>query len=191
MPDRSWTRLSSRYVAEYKVTKVREDRYRFEPDQAEADFLVCESADWVVILPVTVDGKVVFVRQFRHGVADVVLELPGGLIDAGESAEQAGRRELREETGYEAARVRQVADLLPNPALNNAHCHVILAEGCRPIQSQDLDPLELIEIVTFPLAQVPDLIRSGQFNHAQAIAAFACAAGLDIGTITPKGPSEY
>ena len=186
MPDRSWRRLSSRYVAEYKVTKVREDRYRFEPTQAEADFLVCESADWVVILPVTVDGEVVFVRQYRHGVRQVVLELPGGLIDGGESAEEAAKRELREETGYEATSVRQVADLLPNPALNTAHCHVVLAEGCRLIQGQDLDPFEQIEVVTYPLSEVPGLIRSGQFNHAQAIAAFACAAGLKLGTLAAK-----
>lgn len=186
MPHRSWTRLSSRYVAEYKVTKVREDRYRFEPEQTEADFVVCESADWVIILPVTVDGHVVFVRQFRHGVGHVVLELPGGLIDGRESVEEAARRELREETGYEAASLRQVADLLPNPALNSAHCHIVLAEGCRPIQAQDLDPFELIEIVTYRLEDVPELIRSGEFVHAQAIAAFACAAGLELGTISPE-----
>jgi ADP-ribose pyrophosphatase len=173
-------------VAEYKVTKVREDRYRFEPEQMEADFLVCESNDWVVVLPVTVDGEVVFVRQFRHGVGHVVLEIPGGLIDVGESAEEAAERELREETGYEATSMRQVADLLPNPALNSAHCHVVLAEGCRPIQGQDLDPFELIEIVTHPLTEVPSLIRSGQFNHAQAIAAFACAAGMDLGALAPR-----
>ena len=186
MPDRSWTRLSSRYVAEYKVTKVREDHYRFEPKKTEADFVVCESADWVVILPVTVGGEIVFVRQFRHGVGEVVLELPGGLIDAGESAEKAAERELREETGYEAASVRQVADLMPNPALNTAHCHVVLAEGCRPIQSQDLDPFEQIEVVTYPLDEVPELIRTGEFCHAQAIAAFACAAGLDLTTLVPR-----
>lgn len=186
MPDRSWTRLSSRYVAEYKVTKVREDRYRFEPKQTEADFLVCESNDWVVILPVTMDGKVVFVRQFRHGVGQVVLELPGGLIDAEEKPTEAAQRELREETGYEAASVRQVADLLPNPALNNAHCHVVLAEGCRQIHGQSLDPFEQIEIVTYPLDEIPELIRSGQFSHAQAIAALACASGLDLAAISPK-----
>ncbi|NLS92940.1 MAG: NUDIX hydrolase [Planctomycetaceae bacterium] len=185
MPDRSWTRLSSRYVAEYKVTKVRTDRYRFEPRQTEADFLVCESPDWVVILPVTDDGQVVFVRQFRHGVGQVVLEIPGGLIDGEESPEEAARRELLEETGYEAASVRKVAELLPNPALNCAHCHVVLAQGCRLVRGQALDPLEQIEVVTYPLAEVGELIRSGEFNHAQAIAAFACAAGLNLGTIAP------
>ena len=185
MPDRSWTRLSSRYVGDYKVIRVREDRYRFGPCELEADFLVCESSDWVVILPITVDGEVVFVRQFRHGVGHVVLEIPGGLIDGQESPEEAAGRELREETGYEAVSLRKVADLLPNPALNSAHCHVVLAEGCRPIQKQSLDPLEQIEVVTHPLADVPELIRTGQFVHAQAIAAFACAAGLKLETITP------
>ncbi len=185
MPHSSWTRLNSRYVGEYKIIRVREDRYRFEPGDLVADFLVCESSDWVVVLPITVDGQVVFVRQFRHGVAQVVLEIPGGLIDGRESAEEAARRELREETGYEAASLRKVAELLPNPALNNAHCHVVLAEGCRPVRSQALDPLEQIEVVTHPLASIPELIRTGQFVHAQAIAAFACAAGLNLEAIAP------
>ncbi|MHB8898813.1 MAG: NUDIX hydrolase [Thermoguttaceae bacterium] len=183
MLERDWTRLGSRYVAEYKVTKIREDRYRFEPRQLEADFIICESNDWVVVVPVTDDDRLVFVRQFRHGVGHVVLELPGGLIDSGESCEQAAVRELREETGYEAARVRKVAELLPNPALNNAHCHAVLARGCRRAAAQDLDPLEQIEVVTYPLAEVGDLIRRGVFVHAQAIAALACGLGLDLGPV--------
>lgn len=172
-------------MAEHQVVKVREDRYRFEPGELEADFLVCESSDWVVIVPITTDGKVVFVRQFRHGVREVVLEIPGGLLDGRESPEEAAGHELREETGYEAARLSKVADLLPNPALNTAHCHVVVAEGCRLVREQNLDPLEQIEVVLHPLAEVPELIRRGRFVHAQAIAAFACAAGLNLGTMGP------
>jgi len=174
MPHRSWTLLASRYVAEYKLIRLREDRYRFGPAQAEGDFIVCESADWVLVIAITADGDVVFVRQYRHGLRQVVLELPGGVIDPGESPEEAAVRELQEETGYAAGSVRHLGRLMPNPALNDAHCHVVLAEGCWLGGGQDFDPFEQIEVVLHPLADVPELIQSGRLSHALAIAALAC-----------------
>lgn len=174
MPDRSWTLLKSRYVGQYKYIRLREDRYRFEPSRAEADFVVCETPDWVVVVAVTVDRDVVFVRQYRHGVGSVVMEIPGGVVDPGESPEATAARELREETGYEASGVRYLARLMPNPALNNAACHVVLAEGCRPAGPQTPDPFEQIEVVLRPLDEVPEMVRRGELSHALAIAALAC-----------------
>ena len=180
MPDRSWTLLESRYVGQYKLIRLREDRYRFEPTQTEADFIVCESADWVLVIAITVDREVVLVRQYRHGIGSVVLEVPGGVIDPGESPESTAVRELREETGYEAARVRYLGRLIPNQALNTAHCHVVVAEDCRLAGAQNLDPLERIELVLRPLEEVPEMIRSGELSHAQIIAAFARFGRVDI-----------
>jgi ADP-ribose pyrophosphatase len=173
MPQNSWTLLGSRQIADYRVLRFREDRYRFEPTGAEANFAVCETADWAFVIPVTADGQVVFIRQYRHGARQVLLELPGGLMDGEEPPELTAARELREETGYEAERLRLLGRLLPNPGLNNASCYVFLAEGCRVKGKPDLDPLERIEVVLKPLGGVWEMIRTGELCHAQAIAAFA------------------
>ena len=173
MPHNSWTFLGSRQIAEYRVLRLREDRYRFEPTKTETEFAICESADWVLVIPITDDGRVVFIRQYRHGVRQVVLEVPGGLLDGDETPEAAGVRELREETGYSARRMRHLGRLLPNPALNTAGCHVCVAEGCRRTGEQEPDLFEQIEVLLHPLDSVRELVRTGELCHAQAIAAFA------------------
>lgn len=173
MADHGWTLLASRYVAQYKIVRVREDRYRLAPQNAESDFVVCESPDWVLVIPWTDEGQVVFIHQYRHGVQQVVLELPGGVIDAGESPVETALRELREETGFTAERVRWLGRLWPNPALNTAGYHVCVADGCRRAHAPALELLEQIDVVLQPRAAVPDLIRRGDLCHAQVIAAFA------------------
>jgi ADP-ribose pyrophosphatase len=175
MPDRSWTYLSTRQIADYRVLRIREDRYLFHPAERECTFVVCESSDWAMVVPVTPDGQVVMVRQFRHGVRQVVLEIPGGVLEPGEAADAGAARELREETGYECQSIRILGRLLPNPSTNNAGLHVALAEGCRPTAAQNLDPLERIDVVLRPLSDIPSMIASGEICHAQVIAAFVLA----------------
>jgi ADP-ribose pyrophosphatase len=175
MPDRSWTLLSTRQIADYRILRLREDRYRFEPTQQEADFVVCDSRDWALVIPVTPDGQVILVRQYRHGVRQVVLEIPGGVLDDGESPEASAARELREETGYAAESIRLVGKMFPNPAINNADVHVLLAEGCRKAGDQNLDPFERIDVILRPQADIPSMIAAGELRHGLVIAAFALA----------------
>ena len=175
MPHRSWTFLHSEIVTRCPAFSIRADHYRFEPTGAEAPFLLCDSADWVLVIPITPQEDVVLVRQYRHGIREVVLEIPGGLIDPGETPLETARRELREETGYTATEIRFVGKMMPNPAINNAYVHVFVAEGCQLTDETEHDPFEKIEALLRPLREVPQLITSGELCHGLVIAAFALA----------------
>ena len=172
MPEKSWTLLGSRLVSEHRIFRLRYDRYRVEPDGAERDFVVMESPDWVNVVPLTPEGHVVLVRQFRHGNRRVSLEIPGGMIDAGETPEAAGLRELREETGYVAGRISLLGRVAPNPAIQNNWCYMYLAEGCLPAAQPEPEEFERIHVELHPLAEIPELIRREDILHSLVIDAF-------------------
>lgn len=178
MPDRSWTLLQSRQVSDHRIFRVREDIYRFEPSGVERDFVVLDSPDWANIVPLTDDGRVILVRQFRHGVQTVTTEIPGGIVDPGEQPEAAAVRELREETGYTPRRVRSLGRVRPNPAIMGNYCYMFVAEGCRRTTEPRPDPFEQIEVLSRPVEDVPELVRREEISHTLIINALAMAGLL-------------
>jgi 8-oxo-dGTP pyrophosphatase MutT (NUDIX family) len=170
---RPWPRLATEKVFRSRIFELRRDIVRSPRLGAEQEVLVLETGDWVNIIPLTDDGQVVLIRQWRHGTRSLTLEVPGGLVDPGDAGpEAAALRELREETGYEAARVRHLGTVEPNPAIFNNVCHTFLAEGVRPAADQDLDHGEDIEVELRPLSAIPGLIASGEIRHSLVVAAF-------------------
>ncbi len=137
------------------------------------DFHVIESPDWVNIIPLTEDGQVVMVRQFRHGIGGVTLEVPGGMVDREDlSPLAAARREMQEETGYDSDDVMTLGSIHPNPAIQNNRCHSFLARGVSPKFPVRFDGTEETEVTLVPLTRVPELIRTAAISHALVVVAF-------------------
>lgn len=171
MVDR-WERISSAVRGDYRVFRVREDRTISPVSGEEFSFFVVEANDWMNVIPITRDGRIVCVHQYRHGTEEVSLEIPGGVIDDGESPLEAAHRELLEETGYEAETIEQIGVVAPNPAIQNNRCYTFLARNVREVRKPRLDAMEDIAVELVDPADVPGLIAAGMINHGLVVGAF-------------------
>lgn len=171
----SWRRLDSERLARCGIFDL--DTVRFEPADGGAvrPFYVLSAPDWVNVIPTTDDGRIVLVRQFRHGIEAETLEIPGGMCDPGESPEDAARRELHEETGYEARSIEPIGWVHPNPPLQTNRCFSFVARGLVRGGPARPDPLERITVHEVPASEIPDLVRDGRITHALVLAAFLLA----------------
>jgi 8-oxo-dGTP pyrophosphatase MutT (NUDIX family) len=112
------------------------------------------------------------VRQYRHGSRAVTLEIPGGLVDSGDTPEKAAARELLEETGYQAEELTKIGAANPNPAIFNNCCYTFMARNITKVRDPMPDQTEEIEVVLIPLVDIPELIRQGKIDHTIVISAF-------------------
>lgn len=168
----TWTRRRSAQIADCRVFKVREDRCARQSDGKEATFYVIENPDWVNVIALTKAKETVLIEQFRHGSEEIILEIPGGMIDANEEAEAAARRELLEETGYTAQEFVYLGKSRPNPAIQNNWIYHYAALNCEKTGATAFDEHESVVTRIVPLADVPDLIESGTITHSLAIVGF-------------------
>lgn len=133
--------------------------------------VVLEAGDWVNVVAVTTAGEAVLVRQFRFGTWSDTLEIPGGMVDAGESPQTAAVRELEEETGYRAGRVLSMGFTHPNPAILDNKLHHFVALECVQVHAGAQEASEDIAIELVPRAELENLVRSGEINHSLVLAA--------------------
>ncbi|MEI7590000.1 MAG: NUDIX hydrolase [Deltaproteobacteria bacterium] len=172
MPPKKWEIISSKCDSHFRIFNLRTDTARSPRTGKTHDFYVLESSAWVNVIPITKDGEVVLVEQYRHGTRDITIEIPGGMVEADDTPIQAARRELLEETGYDAEEIIPFGFVHPNPAIQGNMCYTFLARNTFLAGVQTQDEKEDIQVILKPLAEIPELIRSGAITHSLVIAAF-------------------
>lgn len=166
-----WQRLSHSILAQTRVFDLHSVRYRHPVRGTERDFVVMNPPGWVNVVAVTTDHRLVLVRQFRFGIDDFALEIPGGLMDLGETPVETGVRELREETGFGGTAARLLGTVAPNPAIQSNQAHVVLVTGATRSTETEWDADEEIEIITRPVEEVFAAARGGEITHSLVLSA--------------------
>jgi len=168
----TWKRISSEGIADCRVFKVREDLCERSSDGKTSTFFVLENPDWVNIIALTKTQEVVLIEQFRHGTGEIILEIPGGMVDENESAETAARRELLEETGYSSNDFILLGRSHPNPAIQSNKLYHFLALDCEKTHETAFDEHESLATKLVSLSEITNLIEAEKITHSLVLAAF-------------------
>jgi 8-oxo-dGTP pyrophosphatase MutT (NUDIX family) len=164
-----WEKLGQSSQFKTRVFDVLGVRYRHPVRATEREFTVMQAPDWVNVVALTPDEQVVLVRQFRYGIDEFSLEVPGGVMEAGEDPVTAGLRELREETGFAGTGARLLGTVHPNPAIQSNRCHFVFVGAAVRAHDFAWDADEEISVTTQPAAEVFALARSGGIVHSLAL----------------------
>jgi len=161
-----WSETSRETVGDYRIFTVERSIAESPVDGQTRTFHRIQSQSWTQIVPITADGQIVLIRQFRHGSQRVTLEIPGGLVDAGEDPAEAAMRECLEETGFRARHAEPLGVVNPNPALFANRLHGYFATGVERESAVQNTGTEITEPVLVPVRDLPAMLLSGEIDHA-------------------------
>jgi 8-oxo-dGTP pyrophosphatase MutT (NUDIX family) len=168
-----WEKLGSRAGPEIPLFNIRLDRLRHPGSSDEFERLVLEAPEWINVVAVTTDKKIVMVEQYRFGVGELTTEPVGGLVDDGEEPLAAAKRELLEETGFGKGKWTYLGSVQANPAIHNNLCHHWLAEDVEAVQAPTPDAGEAIRVHLMTLEQVKEAIAVDKFKHPLGLSAMS------------------
>ncbi len=176
-----WPLLSSQTVADLGILRLDRDRARSPRTGRERDFAIIHMPDWLQVVALTPERRLVMVRQYRHASRRLGLEVPGGLLDPQDpNPAQAAARELREETGYGGGVFTALGRFWPQPALlaNRVHFFALTGVGLQGELEQDEG--EDLEVVLLEPGQVPGLVEQGEIHNAMTVMALNLAQGRGL-----------
>ncbi|MBO4871443.1 MAG: NUDIX hydrolase [Muribaculaceae bacterium] len=161
-----WETLESRYIIQRPWLTARVDKVRLPNGVINPEHYVLEYPDWVNVTAITADGDFIMVRQYRHAMDEVMVELCAGMCEEGETPEQSARRELLEETGYGGGTWREFMTIGQNPSICDNITHCFLAEGVERVADQHLDESEDIEVLRLSRDEVHAILRDNRMLQA-------------------------
>lgn len=169
---RPWKKVGSKPAGDFRIFTIRSDRVLSPRTGQEHDVFVIDCVNWVNVIAVTPDQRLVMIEQYRHGTNTVELEIPGGMMDGRDaSPEAAGIRELREETGYAGENPRVIGKVFPNPAIMSNTCFTVMVENCRCQHPLEWDHGEDLVTRLVPVEEVPRLVAAGRIRHSLVVVA--------------------
>jgi len=180
--------LETKTIYEGKLFNVEHRRLRL-PDGKEAQWDMVKHNGAAAVLPITNDGKLLLVRQYREGAKAITLELPAGKLDPGEDPETCALREMEEETGWRAEKIKFLMRLHPASAYLSEVIHIYLAEGLKP-GKVNLDADEFVTIETHSLADVLQMIDDGEITDSKTLAGVLYYARLCYHTSGLQGGND-
>lgn len=173
---KKWKTLKSESVFESPIVHLKSESCQLDDGRIKNNYMVLESADWVNVVALTPENKILLVNQYRQAVRSYSLEIPGGAIDRqDQSVDEAGRRELLEETGYEAGEILFATKQRPNPALLNNTLHTFVYKNCVRVSEPHWDEFEEMEIEEVTLAELEKKVRTGAIDHSLILASLFLA----------------
>ena len=166
----NWKTLSSEYLFNDLWFKVRKDKCQTPGGKIVEPYYVYEFPTWVTALPITEEGKIVMVKQYRHALGETCLEIPGGCMeDTDKNFEEAIARELLEETGYSFSSYDYLGKISANPSTNNNLMQMFLAKGGKKVAEQQLDGNEEIEVVLLEIGELKQLLKENKIVQAMHV----------------------
>lgn len=167
-----WKTLDEEEREDYGIFGVREVLRESTRTGRPGRYQILGVPDWTNIVARTPEDEIVLIEQYRHGLDEITLEIPGGMVDPGEAPADAAARELLEETGYSGAAPVLLGTVHPNPAIQGNATTTWLIDRAEKTAEPDFDDGEHILVHTAPRKEIPELLRSGVITHSLVVAAF-------------------
>ena len=186
--DLKWKEISTEHIVQDEWIDFRKSAFRFPDGNIYEPFYTYSRRDYVVIVPVDIDGDLICVRQYRQGIRRVTTEFPAGGLERADGKEYrpghngsledalvAARRELQEETGYQSDSWRHLITLPSNATISDNYVHVYLAQDCIKVSGQALDEMEFVNVELHTQKELEAMICSGNFQQSDHVMAWLLA----------------